>query len=393
MDKVIEFFRKLFSSTIKIGQDNELPFTVGNILLEFVLPVIAAWVLVRLIIAGIKRIIKKSSIKDETGIRVLRWIKLSMRFVLLALIILMAARLFGASLFEYIGVLFRALNTPLVEGGKSSISLITIILAIPIFYLASWMGRLTKRLFSQSPLLDKGIVAAKKYSIINIVRYMVMILVLIVGLSVIGIDISALTVIFGVLGIGIGFGLQSTVANLFSGLVLIFSQPVKENDIILVNGYEARVTQVRIMATILTTITNEIIIVPNSMLINNPIYNFTYNDKEIIIKNSVDVAYSSDLEKVIKVLRGVAEENPYADKRKDAKVRIEEFGSSGIQCLLLTWLKDLNNKYEAKSWTNLEIWRAFKKNNIEIPFTQVDLLIKNSEAGKITGMPKERKKS
>jgi potassium-dependent mechanosensitive channel len=378
MEKILDFFKDFFTRTITLGK-NTFPFTMGQLFLEFVLPVIVVFIILRLIKAGIKKIINRSKINEEAGLKIIRWVKIVFRLGFFVLLILLAARLFGARLIEYIGVLFEALNTPLVKGGNSSISLITLVLAIPIFYIASWLGKLTKRIFSQSPLLDRGVIAAKKYSIINFARYLVMIFVLIIGLSIIGIDISALTVIFGVLGIGIGFGLQATVANLFSGLVLTFSQPIKENDLILVEGYEARVTQVKILSTILTTITNEIIIVPNSMLINNPIYNFTYNDKEMIMKNPVDVAYSSDLEKVTEVLLKVSAANPYADQRKEAKVRIEEFGSSGIRCVLLTWLKDLKNKYDARTWTNMEIWREFRKNKIEIPFTQIDLQLKNSE--------------
>ncbi len=356
MDSFIELLKELLTKNIKIGSSMVLPFSLGRMLIELFVPVIGSYIIYRIIIISLKKVLKKSKLKEEAVARIFRWVKIACRILIFILFVLFTARLFGARLFEFLGVLFKALNTPIVEGGSSSISLITLFLAIPVFYAASWAGKFTKSVFSQSVLFKKEISESRKFSIINIIRYAVMVFVVLIGMSIIGIDISALTVMFGVLGIGLGFGLQGIVGNLFSGLVLIFSQPVKEKDIIFVEGYEAKVTQIKLLSTVLTTITNEIMIVPNSMLINNPIYNYTYNDKEIIIKNTVDVAYSSDLEKVEKVLLKVASKNEYTDLKKEAKVRIMEFGSSGITCTLLTWLKDLKNKHEALSWTNMEIY-------------------------------------
>ena len=377
MRKILDFFNEIFNTKLKLGKDLDLPFVLGDLVLKLIIPLLFSFAAYKLILLAMRRIFRSSKLKEEIAAKILRWTKIILRIILVLLFILFTFWLFGSNLSKYMISLFMALNTPFIVSGKTSISLVTIFLAIPIFYLAGWVGKKTNRLINKSTVFTKNIDENKKFSVAAIVRYSSMVLVFVVGLSIIGVDISTLTVLFGVLGIGLGFGLQATVSNLFSGLVLIFSRPVRENDLILVDGYEAKVTQIKILSTTLTTITNEIIIIPNSMLVNNPIYNYTYNDKEIIIQNEVEVAYASDLDKVTQVLIEVALRNQFAHPKKEPKVRITEFGQSGIKCLLLTWLKDLNNKYEARSWTNIEIWRSFKENGIEIPFTQVDLLIKN----------------
>ncbi len=86
--------------------------------------------------------------------------------------------------------------------------------------------------------------------------------------------------------------------------------------------------------------------------------------------NNVDVAYESDLEVVIKLLREVASQNPWLDKHKEIYVRVVEFASSGISMQIRTWIQDVGDRAEASSWTNLAIWRSFRDNNIEIPFPQ-----------------------
>jgi small-conductance mechanosensitive channel len=200
-----------------------------------------------------------------------------------------------------------------------------------------------------------------------------MVLVLLIGLSIIGINLSALTVIFGVLGIGLGFGLQNVVSNFFSGLVIIVARPVKEGDRILVNGLEGDIVQIRMISTVINTITNENIIIPNSHLVGEVVHNLSYNNPSIIIRNDIGVAYASDVDQVLEVLKGVAQENPFRIPSTEPFVRLKEFGDSSINFAVFTWIGSNRDKYEAHHWTNVEIWRALKEHGIEIPFPQRDV--------------------
>jgi small-conductance mechanosensitive channel len=217
---------------------------------------------------------------------------------------------------------------------------------------------------------------ARRFSASNLLRYAFLVLFILIGLSFIGIDLSSLVVLFGVLGIGVGFGLQNVIANFFAGLVILISRPIKVGDRILVNSFEGDVVQIRLIASIINTLTNETLIIPNAQIVANVVHNYSYEDRRIIIVNSVQVAYESDLDEVGRVLRGVGSENPYRVVNIEPEVLVRSFDDSGITCDLRTWINAASDKMRARSWQNLEIWRAFKHAGITIPFPQRDLHIK-----------------
>ena len=363
---------QIFSQPLQFGV-LELPFNLLELILQFLLPLLIITGGYRLIIVSIRRLLRRSSIKEEIQQRILRWFRLVLRLIYLIGLGLLIGRLFGAKIFEYLQSFYGILNQPLINSGNTRVTFITILLTIPVFYLASWAGRTTRGMMRNSLFTKMGLDEAQQFSFSSLARYTVMVLVLLIGLSIIGIDLSALTVIFGVLGIGLGFGLQSVVSNFFSGLIIIITRPVKEGDRILVQGIEGTILQIRILATVINTLTNESIIVPNSQLVQESVHNFSFYDPSIIIKNEIGVAYSSDIDQVLTVLQEIAERNPYRHDHKKCWVYLNEFGDSSINLTVYTWIQSANEKFAAHHWNNLEIWRMFKEHDIQIPFPQLDL--------------------
>ena len=382
------FIRHYFLEPLTV-LDITFPFSLLRLILEFLLPIALCIALAKLIIMAVRSVLKRTKVDEEPALKILRWWKFSLRIVIIITIILLFIRLLGAEVQRYGQAFFSLLNTPLLESGGTKVSVITIILMIPVFYLAAWAGQGSRKLANNYLLNRVGLDESKKFSVSNLVRYLVMFLVLLTGLGIIGIDLSALTVIFGVLGIGLGFGLQSVVANFFAGVVIIFNRPIKEGDRILVDSYEGTVINIRLLSTVINTITYETIIVPNSKLVDSTVYNYSYDDRRIIIKNEVSVAYSTDIDKAIEVLSGVGMENPYALSVPEPDVRVTSFGDSGVNLTLFTWIRDVSTKHSALSWNNLETWRRFRANSIEIPFPQVDLHIRSDETNK----PKKKTKT
>jgi potassium-dependent mechanosensitive channel len=354
----------------------ELPFSPLRLLLGFILPLFLAFVLYKLSVRLSRKLLGKTKLKEEAFALVLKWIKIVLRLLSLVLLVGLVASLFGAKLLEYWKLFYKALNQPLLKSGGTSISFVTLILTIPIFYLANWAGRGVKGVMNHSLLKRIGIDEAKQFSISNLLRYTVMIIVLLIGLSIIGIDLSALTVIFGVLGIGLGFGLQGVVGNFFAGLVIIITRPIKEGDFVVVDGLEGTVVHIRIIATVINTIRNETIIVPNSELVSKSVYNNSYEDRSVIIRNDIGVAYKSDVEQVQTLLEQVAEACPLRVRTKPPVVRLKEFGNSSVNFAVFTMIRDVEEKYEAHHWINMAVWKAFKREGVEIPFPQLDLYIK-----------------
>ncbi len=372
MNEFIAILKRIFLTPINIGE-LEFPFSLLGLLLELVLPFILVIVVYKTLNLGLGKLLARTPWKEETRVKIQRWIRLIFRFLVLVALVSLGLRLLGAEISKYGSFLQSVINTPLIDSGGTKISLLTLLLLIPVFYLSGKAGHLTRSFTDQYLFNRVGLDESKKFSLSSLIRYTVMILTTMIGLSVIGIDLSALTVMFGVLGIGLGFGLQNIVANVFAGIVIIFTRPIKEGDRILVDPYEGTVVSIRLLSTVINTISYETIIVPNRHLTDNTVYNYSYDDRRIILRNPVQVSYETDLDQAIEVMVGVGLQNPYGLKVPEPDVRVDSFDDSGITLILLTWLNDVADKYSAHSWNNLEIWRRFKDEGIEIPFPQRDL--------------------
>ncbi len=375
------FFKALWAllgGSITIGS-LQLPFS-WLALFGAVLIFVGMWVVYRLINIGLRKLLGTTPLTEKTQKLILRWTRIVLRILYAIGAFGIVDSLFGARMFEYLERFFSVLGDPIISTGSTSISFLTLLLTIPVFYLASWAGRMSGAVLDQSLLSRTGLDPSRKFSIASLARYGVMVIVALVGLSVIGIDLSALAVLFGVLGIGVGFGLQNVVSNFFSGLIIILTRPIKETDRIIVDSIDGTVVRIRLLSTVVNTMTEETIIIPNSRLVNNSVHNYSYDSRSIIITNEVGVSYSSDLDRVIEILRSIGRENPYAVAESEVEVRVERFGDSSIDMVLRTFIRDVDDKYRARSWNNLEIWRRFARHDIVIPFPQIDLHLADRSA-------------
>jgi len=316
-------------------------------------------------------------------------------------VFLLASRILGAEMARWLALGFQALNQPFFVSGNTAISVVTILLVIPVFYAAGWVSHLARQSLEQGLTRHLNLDPARAFSLLSVVRFAVMALTAVIGLSIIGINLSSLTVLVGVLGIGVGFGLQDVVANSFAGLIIILTRPIKEGDRILVGEIEGTVVQIKFIHTIVNTVVNETLIIPNSEITNNAMHNYSYDDISILLCNSVQVSYRSDLDQVGEVLMEVGSRNPYAVAGEEPRYRVVSFDDSGITVRLCTWIRDARERIPASSWCNLEIWRAFRRTGIEIPFPQVDLHVRSGPdevlvastgppAGPPTGPPTSR---
>ncbi len=370
-----ETLSELIRAPIVLGGE-VLPISPFDLIVQFVIPVLLVTALYRgamVLYRGALDRLKLTAGPQEKALRVGRR---ALRVILLLLLIGITARIFGAEVWSYLARAFGYLREPFFVAGNTQVSLLTVLAFIPVLYLASWASHWSKQ-FIESRVLDRlELDPSQRFSLSAALRYAVMAIVVVVGLSMLGVDLSSLGVFFGVLGIGLGFGLQTTVANVFSGLVIILTRPIKEGDRIEVNDYEGTVIQIRLISTVVNTLTNETLIIPNQQIVNSAMHNYSYEDRSIKVRNVVEVAYGSDLDKVHQVMVSVGRANPYRIPEHEPLLFFRSFNDSGIEVMLSTWIRDTTEKYFAISWNNLEIWRAFKCNGIEIPFPQRDLHFK-----------------
>lgn len=293
----------------------------------------------------------------------------------------LAARLLGAEISLILSSVLSFLSEPVYAAGGTSISLLTIIFAVPILSFAVWLGNRSHKLLDRSLKENLRLEDGPRFTVTNVGRYVVIFVSGAIGLSVIGVNLGSFAVIFGVLGIGLGFGLQTVVANFVAGLVVLFSRIVKEGDRILIGENEATVVQIKLLSTIINTLRNETIIVPNQHLVNNQVYNYSYEDTRIIVVNDVQVSYGSDLDRVGEALMRVGERNPWKAPDQQPFVIYKSFDDSGITVGLHCWINAARDRVQSFSWANLEIWREFKASGVEIPFPQMDLHVKDTGEG------------
>ncbi len=360
-----------------------LPFTPFDILYSLVLPLALVVILARFIQPRVARVVRRLVVHSieshERRERIFRWGRRVYRLVWLLFLFALVSQLFGAQIVAYLRIVARIFTEPFYSAGTTEISIVTLLLLVPLFWFASWVSRLTRQTAESTLFTRMSMDAAQRFSFASLLRYAVMGLVIIIGLSLLGINLSSIAVVFGVFGIGIGFGLQHVVANFFSGMIIVFTRPIKEGDRIQINEFEGTVESIRVVATVVNTIANETLIIPNSYIVNNAMHNYSFDDRRIVVRNPVQVAYSADLDKAIEVMLEIGDECLYRVAEKEPLVRVRSFDDSGITLMLLTWIQDTQDKYASMSWINLEIWRRFRAHGVEIPFPQRDLHIRSSD--------------
>jgi small-conductance mechanosensitive channel len=354
-----------------------IEFTAVDILIKIALPLAAAFGLYKLILFFARKLVyKRVRLDEEDREKILSTLRFILRVIFLVTVIGLILNFLGPGIIRFASMVWTVLTTPFVTAGDTSISIVTILLTLPVFYIAAWVSRLVKR-FTDSSILQKLTMGeGTKFTISILIKNAVLIVSVLIGFSMIGINLSSLIIVFGALGIGIGFGLQGVVADFISGFVLIFERPIKEGDRIQVGEMEGDVIQIRLRSAVINTLTNETIVVPNSKLVTDTIHNYSYIDRRIIVRNKVQVHYQSDLQKVRDVLLSVNKDNPFSLADPVPEAWVLEFQDSGILVELRTWIAKATNKYQALTWINFNIWKRFKEEGIRIPYPQRDLYLK-----------------
>ncbi|MDR0735755.1 MAG: mechanosensitive ion channel [Zoogloeaceae bacterium] len=190
--------------------------------------------------------------------------------------------------------------------------------------------------------------------------------------SLIGLDITALSVFTGALGVGLGMGLQKIASNYVSGFIILLDRSIRLGNIVQIDAQTGgTVTQITTRYTVLRNLVGLEFIVPNEALVANIVQNQTFSDSRTRVLTSVSVAYSSDLEKILPLLERIARVQPRVLADPGPRAVIVRFADSGIDLELSFWINDPENGTSAlRSQINLEIWRRFRDEGIEIPFPQ-----------------------
>lgn len=206
-------------------------------------------------------------------------------------------------------------------------------------------------------------------AILTVSGYGGVVIALLIGLSVAGIQLQNLAIIAGALSVGIGFGLQNIVNNFVSGLILLFERPVRKGDWIKTGSAEGYVRDISIRSTTIQTFDRSHIIIPNSELITKPVSNMVLNDRSGRLAISVTVRHESDAQLVMQLMQAAAQAHPNVlQERKDAPISVffREFSDLGLVFELRCFVKDVETRMRVTSDLNLAINQAFHENGIHL---------------------------
>ena len=222
-----------------------------------------------------------------------------------------------------------------------------------------------------------------QFILLRFIHFIFLIIGVLIALSAVGVSFTSLAIIFGGLSIGIGFGLQNIASNLVSGFILIFERPIKIGDLVEIMDVNifGRVSSINLRSTVIVSLDEKEIIVPNTQLITEAVHNLTHDNNLFRLRVAVGVSYSSDVELVKKVLLEVAHTHPEIIKEPSPVlesvtapfVRFITFGDSSLDFELLAWIPDSFKRFDVASDLHFMIWHKFKEHNITIPFPQRDV--------------------
>ena len=261
----------------------------------------------------------------------------------------------------------RIIPTNIIAGIIAFVVLTAITGWIKVWIEKRWLRQITA---------DRG----ARDALVTIVGYAGFTISLLVGLSIGGINITGLAVVAGALSVGIGFGLQSIANNFVSGIILLFERPIKSGDFISVGDVEGYVRKISIRATEIETLDNQDMLIPNAELVSGRVTNWVLHNPYGRLKLKIGVAYGSDVKKVISILQDIASSNNQVitdGRASPPKALFMGFGDSSLEFELRVRILDIKKRYDVLSELNLGVNDAFIKEDIEIPFPQRDIHIKD----------------
>lgn len=272
----------------------------------------------------------------------------------------------------------EVLNVVLFEVKGTPITISNLLIFLLFAGLSVGLGLLARRMLRSRILkrfkLDEGI----SYTLSRVTQYTIITVGFLLSLQFIGLDLSSLAVVFGLLSVGIGFGLQNITSNFISGLIILFERPIVVGDRVSVSNIEGDILEINIRSTKVKTVNNISIIVPNSEFVSKDVINYSYGDPTYRLDIDVGVSYNSDLDTVLEALGEVADENPNVLRNPEPKVHLVEFGDSAWNMQLRAWIADVKYYPEVRNELNQAIVRKFRDRGIQIPFPQRDLHLRST---------------
>ena len=258
-------------------------------------------------------------------------------------------------------------SVSVVLGGLRLTPLLLIKLGVMLI-VALWLTNLASNFVESRITRSTDLTPSIQVLLIKVIRLALMVFAVAVVLSAAGINLSALAIFSGAAGVGIGFGLQKIVANFISGIILLADKSVKPGDLITIGDSTGRINEMKTRYISVAAGDGREFLIPNEDLVTQKVVNWTYTDKNTLVKVNFGTNYEADPRLVCKLALDIAAAAPRAIKSKPPNCILVEFAEAGMKFSLTFWIADPDGLDNVKSEAMLALWDAFQREGIRVPY-------------------------
>src|ERR1700692_3757818 len=268
-------------------------------------------------------------------------------------------------------------SVSIVLGGLRLTPLVLIKLGV-LLIVALWLTNIASN-FVESRITQSGdLTPSIQVLLVKIVRLALMAFAIAVVLSAAGINLSALAIFSGAAGVGIGFGLQKIVANFISGIILLADKSVNTGDLVTIGDSTGRISAMKTRYISVAAGDGREFLIPNEDLVTQKVVNWTYTDKNTLVKVNFGTNYEADPRLVCKVALEIAMWAPRAIKSKPPNCILVEFAEAGMKFSLTFWIADPDGLDNVKSEAMLALWDAFRREGIQVPYPVREIRVRGA---------------
>jgi small-conductance mechanosensitive channel len=266
-------------------------------------------------------------------------------------------------------------SVAIVLGGLRLTPLLLIKLGV-LLAVALWLANIASKFLEARITQSRDLTPSIQVLLVKMLRLALMVLAIAIVMSAVGINLSALAIFSGAVGVGIGFGLQKIVANFISGVILLADKSVKPGDLVTIGDSSGRISAMNTRYISVAAGDGREFLIPNEDLITQKVVNWTYTDKNTLVKVNFSTNYDADPRLVCKLAIEAAEASPRATKGKPPNCIITEFAEAGMKFTLTFWISDPDGMDKVKSDVMLSLWDAFKHDDIRVPYPVREIRIR-----------------
>jgi small-conductance mechanosensitive channel len=332
-------------------------------LLNIAVALLVALIIIRFAVAMLRQVFAPSG-----------WLDVSARFIGWAVLLGFALHITGLA-----PEILRALDDLDFTFGKHRISLLLVLqgtLSILVTMLvALWLGRFAEARFMRAATLDINL----RVMLSKVVQALLIVAAVLITLPAVGVDLTVLSVFGGMLGVGIGFGLQKIASNYISGFIILMDRSVSIGDVITVDQHTGQLTKMTARYVVLRNPAGTEALIPNETIITSTVVNHSYSDRRVSVPVRVLLSYRADLDAAVGVMEEAARTCPRVLQEPAPKVALKAFGENGMELELGVWIDDPDaGPGIVRSDLYFEIWRRFKAAGLEGGYPQREVRVLNA---------------